>query len=70
MLATKRVNRGPLWRHEELYDVHSSPGVVIGVINEDVNVRVARKEALDVNTDFHSEKLKGLYQLLGVGAYG
>jgi len=50
MLAIKRVNRGPLWRHEELYDMHSSPGVVIGVINEEVNMRVARMEALDVNT--------------------
>jgi hypothetical protein len=58
MLATKRVNRGPLWRHEELYDVISSPGV-IGVINEKVNVHVARMEALDVNTDFQSEKLEG-----------
>ena len=37
----------------------SSPGVVIGVINEEVNVYVARMEALDVNTDFRSEKLKG-----------
>jgi hypothetical protein len=59
MLATKRVNWGPLLRHEELYEVHSSPGVVIGVINEEVNVHVERMEALDVNTDFHSEKLKG-----------
>jgi len=58
MPATKRANRGLLWRHEELYDVHSSKGVVIGVINEEVNVRVARMEALDVNTDFHSGKLK------------
>jgi hypothetical protein len=57
MLATKRANRGPLWRHEELYDVNYSKGVVIGVINEEVNVRVARMEALGVNTDFHSEKL-------------
>lgn len=38
--------------------MHSSKGVVIGVINEEVNVRVARMEALDVNTDFHSGKLK------------
>jgi hypothetical protein len=58
MLATKSVNRGPLCRHEELYDVHSSPGFVIGVMKEEVNVHVARMEALDVNTDFHSEKLK------------
>jgi len=59
MLATKRAKRGPLWRHEELYDVHCSPGVVIGVISEEVKKRVARMETLDINTDFHSEKLKG-----------
>jgi hypothetical protein len=40
------------------------------VMKEEVNVHVARMEALDVNTDFHSEKLKEWYQLLGVGAYG
>ena len=56
MLATKRVNRGTLWRHEEPYDVHSSPGE--GVINEEVNVHVARMGTLDANTDFHSEKMK------------
>ena len=33
-------------------------------------LRVARMEALDVNTDFHSGKLMEVYQLLGVVAYG
>ena len=59
MLATKRVTRGLLWRHEVPHDVHSSPDVVTGVINEELNVHVARMAALDVNTDFRSEKLKG-----------
>jgi hypothetical protein len=59
MLANKRVNRGPLWRHAELQDVRSSPGVVIGVINEELKVHVALMVALDVNMDFRAEKLKG-----------
>jgi hypothetical protein len=58
MVAAKRVNHGPLWLHEELQVVHSSPGV-IGVINEVLKVHVAGLVALDVNMDFLAEKLKG-----------